>query len=593
MTTRGKVLLGALIVALLYFGINKLVSSGAVFKKADTQSVLLNSIELPAATGGSRGATAVAPLAPLPGTAPADKGTPITWEVMAWNAQMAGMLANGGPRTTMGSSLAANGVDLQIVRQDDVSKMQADLVKNALDLQNKPETPGLIVSIMGDGLPGFSAVQVELKKAGTQLQIIPYSPGKSFGEDKLMGPKEWLDNPKTALGKTVACYLRDGDQNIALKWCADNGLKVNPDETTYDPQAVNFMSSSDFLVAAEKYILGKPEARTKVVDGKNTGVKVDVVADAVATWTPGDVNIAQQRGGLVNIVSTKEYSNQMPNIMVTTKRWYDAHPREVLGLMTGLAVAGDQVKSHPEALARAADISAAVYGDQDKPGTYWLKYYKGVAEADRNGNVVELGGSKAFNFSDNLNLFGLDEGGTNVYAAVYKTFGDVQCKLYPKELPSYVPLNDMLDLTPLKKLQQQYKGKTVAPAETQQFAAGDEIRRNVSKRAWNIAFNSGQSTFTPAAEKELNALFDDLVVAGSLKVAVHGHTDNAGDPQANQQLSEDRALAVQHWLAAKSPRAFPDGRVQVYAHGATEPVASNGTVEGKAKNRRVEVVLGN
>ena len=108
------------------------------------------------------------------------------------------------------------------------------------------------------------------------------------------------------------------------------------------------------------------------MNDKSTGVKVDVVADAVATWTPGDVNIAQQRGGLVNILSTKDYSNQMPNIMVTTKRWYDAHPKKEIGLMTGLAVAGDQVKSHPEALSRAADISAAVYGDQDKPGAYWL-----------------------------------------------------------------------------------------------------------------------------------------------------------------------------------------------------------------------------
>ena len=592
MTTRGKVLIAIIILAGLYFGINKLTSSNLLFKKADTQSVLLNSIELPTATGGN-GVNTVVPLAQLPGTAPADKGTPITWEVMAWNSQMAGMLANGGPRTTMGSALAANGLDLQIVRQDDVSKMQADLVKNALDLQNKPETPGLIVSIMGDGLPGFSAVQAELKKAGTQLQIIPYSMGKSFGEDKLMGPKEWLDNPKLALGKTVACYLRDGDQNIALKWCADNGLKVNPDETTYDPQAVNFMAASDFLVAAEKYILGKPESRDKIVDGKNTGVKVDVVADAVATWTPGDVNIAKQKGGLVSIVSTKEYSNQMPNIMVTTKRWYDAHPKEVEGLMTGLAVAGDQVKNHPEALARAADISADVYGDKDKPGTSWLKYYKGVSEADRNGEVVELGGSKAFNFSDNLSLFGLNEGGTNIYSSVYKAFGDVQSKLYPKELPSYVPLTEMLDLAPLKKLQQQYKGKAVAPADAQKFAAGDEIRQSVSKRAWNIEFNSGQSTFTPSAQKELNSLFDDLVVAGSLKVAVHGHTDNSGAPQANQQLSEDRAMAVRQWLERKSSSAFPDGRIQVYAHGATEPVASNATLPGKAKNRRVEIVLGN
>ncbi|MFC7669527.1 OmpA family protein [Hymenobacter humi] len=83
------------------------------------------------------------------------------------------------------------------------------------------------------------------------------------------------------------------------------------------------------------------------------------------------------------------------------------------------------------------------------------------------------------------------------------------------------------------------------------------------------------------------------MVAGRLKVAVHGHTDNTGDPQANQQLSEDRAMAVQRWLETKSRSAFPEGRVQVYAHGATEPVASNSTVEGKAKNRRVEIVLGN
>jgi OOP family OmpA-OmpF porin len=151
----------------------------------------------------------------------------------------------------------------------------------------------------------------------------------------------------------------------------------------------------------------------------------------------------------------------------------------------------------------------------------------------------------------------------------------------------------MLDLTPLQKLQAQYKGKAVAPAETQQFAAGDEIRQSVSKRAWNIEFNSGQSSFTPQTTRELNQLFDDLVVAGRLKVAVHGHTDNAGDPGKNQQLSEDRAMAVQHWLETKSHSAFPDGRIQVYAHGATEPVASNTTPDGKAKNRRVEVVLGN
>ena len=173
MTTRGKIVIALLVLVGLYFGINKLTSSNLLFKKASTESVLLGSIELPA-TSGSTGATAVAPLAALPGATAVSTGTPVTWEVMAWNSQMAGMLANGGAQTTEGSAMAANGVNMQIARQDDVSKMQADLVKNAADLSANPNTPGLIVSIMGDGLPGFSAVQEQLKKAGTQLHIIPY-----------------------------------------------------------------------------------------------------------------------------------------------------------------------------------------------------------------------------------------------------------------------------------------------------------------------------------------------------------------------------------------------------------------------------------
>ena len=113
---------------------------------------MLNSIELPAAAGAD-GVTNVVPLAPLPGSTAAEKGTPVTWEVMAWNAQMAGMFANGGPRSTQGSAMAPNGLNLAIVRQGDTSKMRADLVKNAADLANNPQTPGLVVSIMGMACP--------------------------------------------------------------------------------------------------------------------------------------------------------------------------------------------------------------------------------------------------------------------------------------------------------------------------------------------------------------------------------------------------------------------------------------------------------
>ena len=73
---------------------------------------------------------------------------------------------------------------------------------------------------------------------------------------------------------------------------------------------------------------------------------------------------------------------------------------------------------------------------------------------------------------------------------------------------------------------------------------------------------------------------------------VHGHTDNQGNADKNMQLSEDRAFAVKQWLESQSSANFPKGRVKVFAHGQTQPLESNGSAGGRAKNRRVEIVLG-
>ncbi|MBI5546943.1 MAG: OmpA family protein, partial [Deltaproteobacteria bacterium] len=70
------------------------------------------------------------------------------------------------------------------------------------------------------------------------------------------------------------------------------------------------------------------------------------------------------------------------------------------------------------------------------------------------------------------------------------------------------------------------------------------------------------------------------------------HTDSSGDPHANLALSEARAFAVKEWMEQRSPAQFPPGRVRVFAHGQENPVAQNLTPDGRAKNRRVEVVLG-
>jgi OOP family OmpA-OmpF porin len=149
---------------------------------------------------------------------------------------------------------------------------------------------------------------------------------------------------------------------------------------------------------------------------------------------------------------------------------------------------------------------------------------------------------------------------------------------------------EVLDTSYVRGLSQ--RNAPTQRAETQKFEASERVQQIVSKRSWQIAFDSGKATFTPAAQAELDRLLQDLVVASGTVVEVHGHTDNAGSPSANMQLSEDRAFAVKQWLEQRAPVNFPSGRVRVFAHGPTNPIASNSTPEGKAQNRRVEIVLG-
>ena len=397
-------------------------------------------------------------------------------------------------------------------------------------------------------------------------------------------------NPQRARGALIGAVLRDGDWNICMKYAADNKIPVNPDATTYDADAINFVSVGSFAEADEKLIAaanaGACEVRPVTSQGKPTGERRRVCQNGTATWTPGDVKVAREVGGLAAVASTREYIWQMPATIIGNKQWMAQHPQYVQNLLAAAFEASDQLRGNDAALLKSSAILAKVAKEQS--ADWWMKYYKGVIEKDRKGLDIFLGGSTSSNLADNLYLFGLN-GNDNLYKRVYDVFGGIAKQYYPNEMPNIVPVESVVETRYLQALASA-SGNLLGKAATPSFDVAAPTTATFAKREWALEFETGKATFKPESAAVLDALLNQISVSG-LAVQISGHTDNIGAAGSNLALSKQRAAAVRDWLQANAPSGFPEGRVRVRAFGDTQPVADNKTAEGRAHNRRVEVAL--
>jgi outer membrane protein OmpA-like peptidoglycan-associated protein len=589
LTLPGRIIVLGLLAGGAFFGIKY---GADMLPKSAAKSVTLTSIDLPTAPANAK---STVPASTVPTSRPAVvSGPELRVGVWAWNAGAGLMYAVGDKAPTQGSLMAKYGVNVKLTRIDDSTQMQNEMVKFAKEYQKNPNTTEGIqaVNIMGTGVPSFLAgLNPQLEKLGaTYKAVVVAVNGFSDGEDQVMAPTEWRANPSLAKGKTLVGVLRDGDIHLGLKWAADNNIAINPDETTYDADALNFINASDYIDAANKYVAGFSEERPVVAKGVRTGAKHTVTCDAVTTWTPGDVIVAEKKGGLVTLVSTKEYRSQMPQTVVMISKWAQDNKPTVINYLKASFEGSDQVKSYSAALQFAGEASAKVYGEKD--GAYWVKYFKGVPDAkDKQGMRLSLGGSRVCNLADNLNYFGLNSGDSvNTFKIIYTTFGTIDSKLYPKVMPTFPAADDIMDLSYLKELAS--KTTNMAAADLPTYNASKGIGRVVSARAWSIEFKTGSAQISPKSIATLQQLAEAAVGSEGLLISIEGHTDNVGTANGNFTLSQARATAVRNWLQNRYPSAFPTTRMIVSGKGQDEPVAENTTEAGRAKNRRVVIEFG-
>lgn len=104
----------------------------------------------------------------------------------------------------------------------------------------------------------------------------------------------------------------------------------------------------------------------------------------------------------------------------------------------------------------------------------------------------------------------------------------------------------------------------------------------------DVLFRSGSAELAPAARERLAKVSGIILAYPSLHLAVEGHTDSIGSDEYNQNLSEQRAESVREYFVQQG---IASDSVVARGFGKTEPIATNDTPEGRAQNRRVELIL--
>ena len=127
--------------------------------------------------------------------------------------------------------------------------------------------------------------------------------------------------------------------------------------------------------------------------------------------------------------------------------------------------------------------------------------------------------------------------------------------------------------------------KMFARSEARVFREGNQV----ILRLVGLSFDSGKADIKPDGVTLLNKVEKAIDVFPQSEIVIEGHTDSFGGDESNQRLSQSRADAVQHYMI--NAMRIPSYRMIATGYGETNPVANNETEAGRARNRRIDIVI--
>ena len=479
--------------------------------------------------------TAIVPQAPmLASSALAPVGNrPIRVALSQWPGHMALLVGAGGLKTQPGSLAAAEGLALEIQFIEDAPSKNEALRKGDVDFvwQTVDELPISLGAYRAAGVDARAFMQIDWSRGG----------------DACIASKE-VQTVESVYGKKSAMLMFSPDHTV-FEFMINNS-RLTPQQVAEVRRATRF-SPDDFTFA-----------RTLFTEGK---------VDVACLWEP-DVTLALEgRPGAHRLFSTADATELVADVLVARQDFLLAQPDVATKLARVWFKSVEEANRDRPAAANLISTVASRFRDE-------LGYEK---------TLKALDWAKWTALSDNVRFFGLD-GSSPAFDRVYNQADSIWISYPEAEIKDrFAPA--VLRNDRAVRAVWEAQGKPVAPANDTFNPALANNGSALFTKSVSINFPSNGVQLSAEALAVINQqILPQLQIAGGMSVRVEGNTDGIGERGANQTLSEKRAAAIVEYLIA---RGVPHTRLVARGNGSGKPVASNGTVEGRARNRRTDVLF--
>ncbi len=486
--------------------------------------------------GGSMQAAQQLPAAPPPRPAPSVSSIdnrPIRVALSQWPGHMALVVGAGGLTTQPGSPAAAEGLNLEIQFIEDAAGKNKALAAGDVDFvwQTVDEMP--------ISLGSFAEAQVDVRAF---LQI-----DWSRGGDACVASQE-IREVEDILGHGSAMLMFSPDHTVFEFMIANSRLTQRQ---AADVRAATQFSLDDFTFGRKLFAQGS--------------------VDVACLWEP-DVTLAlSERKGAHRLFSTADATELVADVLLARKDLLDARP------------------DIAEKLARVW-FSAVQVAEANRPAAARLISNVCSRFKDELGYERTLGAltwAKWTTLSDNVRFFGL-EGAQPAFDRVYNQADSIWINYPQAEIEHRFPPGTLRDDRMVRAIWEAEGKPVAAPPDNYDPALAFRGAALFTKPV-SINFATASSMLGPAAIAIVNQeVLPQLEIARGMSIRVEGNTDSTGDAAVNAALSQRRAQAIVDYMVM---RGVPKNRVVARGNGSTKPVAPNDTPQGRALNRRTDVLF--